>query len=90
MYGDIARVCSAPRSSALRTAKLIAKKVKCDKAITPNQYIYEAHVNTLQEIVEYIYDNNNTVFLVGHNPGVSTLAYMLCNLKESILGGWIS
>jgi len=77
-------IISSPALRAITTAKLIAKEVNYEKAITPNQYVYEAFVNTLQEIVEYIHDSNDTVFLVGHNPGVSALAYMLCDLKESL------
>jgi phosphohistidine phosphatase len=75
---------SSPATRAITTAELIAKEVGYQKAITPNQYIYEAYVNTLQEIVSFIHDDNDTVFLVGHNPGVSSLAYMLSDLKESI------
>jgi len=77
-------IMSSPALRAIQTAELIAKEVKYAKQIFPNQYIYEAYVNTLQEIVSYIHDDNDTVFLIGHNPGVSALAYMLCDLKESI------
>lgn len=77
-------IISSPATRAITTAELIAKEVGYEKAITPNQYIYEAYVNTMQEIVSFIRDDNNTVFLVGHNPGVSALAYMLSDLKESI------
>jgi len=76
-------MCS-PALRAIKTAELIAKEVDYDKIICPNQYIYEAYVNTLQDIVSFINDDNETVFLVGHNPGVSALAYMLCELKESV------
>jgi phosphohistidine phosphatase len=77
-------IISSPAKRAITTAEFIAKEVGYEKAITPNQYIYEAYVNTLQEIVSFIYDEYDTVFLVGHNPGVSALAYMLSDLKESI------
>jgi len=77
-------IISSPALRAITTAEIIAKEVNYEKAITPNQYIYEAYVNTLQEIVSFIYDENDTVYLVGHNPGVSALAYMLSDMKESI------
>jgi len=77
-------ILSSPALRAITTAQLIAKEVNYEKAITPNQYIYEAYVTALQEIVQYIHDSHETVFLVGHNPGVSALAYMLCGLKESL------
>lgn len=77
-------ILSSPATRAVQTAEFIAKEVAYEKIICPNQYIYEAFVNTLQDIVSFIHDDNETVFLVGHNPGVSALAYMLCGLKESV------
>ena len=77
-------IISSPALRAITTAQYIAKEVNYTKAIAPNQYIYEAFVNTLEEIVQYIHDSNDTVFLVGHNPGVSALAYVLCGLKEQL------
>jgi len=77
-------IISSPALRAITTAEIIAKEVEYTKAIVPNQYIYEAYVNTLQEIVSFIYDENDTVYLIGHNPGVSALAYMLSDMKESI------
>ena len=77
-------ILSSPALRALSTAEIIAKEIGYTKEIIQNQYIYEAYVNSLQEIVSYIHDTNDTVFLIGHNPGVSALAYMLCGLKQSI------
>ena len=77
-------IISSPALRAITTANIIAKEVNYEKTITPNQYIYEAYVTSLQEIIQYIHDSNDTVFLVGHNPGVSALAYMLCGLKENL------
>jgi len=76
-------IISSPALRAITTAQLIAKEIKYEKVIVPNQYIYDAYVTALQEVVEYIHDSNDTVFLVGHNPGVSSLAYMLCGSKEN-------
>jgi len=77
-------ILSSPALRAISTANIISKEIGYTKEITQNQYIYEAYVNTLQEIVSYIEDSNDTVFLIGHNPAISALAYMLCNLKKSI------
>ena len=82
LYPDA--IISSPALRAKTTAELIAKEIHYTKNITPNQYIYEAYVNMLLEIVNSLYDTDETVFLVGHNPGVSALAYMLCDLKENI------
>ncbi len=78
------KIISSPALRAITTAQLIAKEIEYEKTITPNQYIYEAYVNSLQEIVEYLHDSDDTVFLVGHNPGVSALAYVMCGLTEQL------
>lgn len=77
-------IISSPAKRAMHTAELIANEIGYEKAITPNEYIYEAYVNVLQEIVSYIYDEHDTAFLVGHNPGVTALAYMLGDFKEEM------
>ncbi len=77
-------IISSPALRAISTAKIFKKELNYKKEITANQYIYEAYINTLQEIIEYVHDSNDIVLLVGHNPGVSALAYTLCGLKESI------
>ncbi len=77
-------IISSPAVRAMSTAEIIAKEIGFEKPITPNPYIYEAYVTTLQETVSYIHDSHDTAFLVGHNPGVSALAYMLCDMRENL------
>ena len=77
-------IISSPAKRTMQTAQLIAQEVGFEKNITPNQYIYEAFVTMLQETISYIYDEHETAFLVGHNPGVSALAYTYCNMKENL------
>lgn len=77
-------ILASPAKRTMQTAEFIAKAIGFEKNITPNQYIYEAYVSNLQEVISYIYDNNDTAFLVGHNPGVSALAYTYCGLKENL------
>ena len=77
-------ILSSPALRAHTTAKLIAKELDFNKNITQNQYIYEPFVAAIQELISYVHDDNNTAILVGHNPGVSTLAYMLCGSKEEL------
>lgn len=76
-------IISSPAKRAIQTANIVAKELNYTKTIEENQYIYEAYVNTLQELISYIIDSNNSVLLVGHNPGISGLAYMLCNSKKT-------
>jgi phosphohistidine phosphatase len=74
-------ILTSPASRAINTAEIFAKELNFSKNLTPNQYIYEPFVNAIVETLSYTYDDNNTVALFGHNPGVSTLAYTLCNAK---------
>ena len=77
-------IISSPALRAYSTAELIAKEIEYDKVITANQFIYDASVDTLQEIITYISDDKDVVFLVGHNPSISSLAYLLGNLREDV------
>ena len=77
-------IISSPAKRTTQTAELIAKEIGFSKPITMNPYLYDAYVTTLQETISYIYDDNDTVFLVAHNPGVSALAYMYCDMKENL------
>lgn len=77
-------IIASPATRAMQTAQIIADELDFKKAITPNPYIYDAYVTTLQEAVSYIYDDNDIAFVVGHNPGVSALAYMYCGMKENL------
>ncbi len=78
-------IISSPAKRAINTASIVAKELNYEKIIQENQYIYEAYVNTLEEIVSYIHDTNDIVLLVGHNPGISGLAYMLSSSKETFV-----
>ena len=77
-------ILSSPALRAHTTAKLLAKELDFNKNIMQNQYIYEPFVAAIQELISYIHDYNDTAILVGHNPGVSTLAYMLCDSREEL------
>ena len=77
-------ILSSPALRAHTTAKLLAKELDFNKNIMQNQYIYEPFVAAIQELISYIHDDNDTAILVGHNPGVSTLAYMLCDSREEL------
>lgn len=77
-------IITSPAKRAEQTAECIAKEINFKKTITPNQYLYDAYVTSLQETISYIYDAHDTAFLIGHNPGVSALAYMYCDMKENL------
>ena len=61
---------TSPAIRAYTTALLFANAFNYDiEKIIINKKIYEASVKTLQAMVTSIPDENQTVFLFGHNPG---------------------
>lgn len=70
-------------SSAVRAyefAKIIAEEfgIKKKKLISAKD-LYMADENELLNIVREVNDDNETVFLVGHNPDLTNFANSLCN-----------
>lgn len=71
-------ILSSPANRALSTAKVIAGEIGYSKSdIQTNGDIYYAATPTLLKIVCSIDDQYNTVFLFGHNPGVTDFANYL-------------
>jgi phosphohistidine phosphatase len=50
-----------------------------EQEIIYDESIYEAPFMNLKKVVDMIDDQFNTVFLVGHNPGLCDFANSLCN-----------
>ncbi|RYY22738.1 MAG: hypothetical protein EOP41_06940, partial [Sphingobacteriaceae bacterium] len=61
---------------ALNTAHIFAATFGFDDVTTEVQ-IYEASAETLLKIICQLSDAHETVCLIGHNPGVSNLLYLL-------------
>jgi len=92
-YNDVPAVCkqlkslkvspdaivSSPAIRAISTAGLLAEKLNFDQEqIIQNAVIYDASLNTLVKVVKAFDDNFDTVFLLGHNPGLTLLANFFC------------
>jgi phosphohistidine phosphatase len=61
---------------AWSTAKRFAKAFQVNEnKIVPEKKIFEAHADTLIELVKELDDKNNSAIIFGHNPGLSQLAY---------------
>lgn len=68
-------IVSSPAVRAKMTAKEIAKKVGYDtKEIVYDEGLYMADANTIEEILKQISSSKKTVFLIGHNPGITLFA----------------
>lgn len=77
-------IISSPAYRARVTAKKIAKKIGYNDEIMYNEYLYEAPLQTLLDIINFIEDEYDDVFLVGHNPGLNLLAFYLVGFNENI------
>ncbi len=71
-------IISSPATRAMETAKLIAKEYNMDPAqiVSAADLYLESKGKLLREI-NIIDPQHNTVFLIGHNPGLTDLANFL-------------
>ncbi|RMH72649.1 MAG: histidine phosphatase family protein [Gemmatimonadetes bacterium] len=71
-------IISSPANRAITTAQKIAAQVNFPpEQIIREPEIYEADVETLFQIIRFLDDGAQTIFLVGHNPGFTQLANYL-------------
>lgn len=77
-------IISSPAKRALDTASIIAKVLKYPKdKIEIKKELYASTCNEYISTIENINDENETVFLVGHNPAITEVCETLSN---SIIG----
>lgn len=70
---------SSPAMRAISTAQQVALAYHYDiKNIEQNSLIYAASLPTLIKVLEQVDDSVHTLFLFGHNPGLTLLANYLC------------
>lgn len=71
-------VVSSPAKRARKTTAKIAKELEYPvEKIQLVPEIYEAEIIDLLQVIEQLSDSASSVFLVGHNPGMSGLAEYL-------------
>ncbi len=82
-------IVSSPAIRAYSTALIVANRLgyKSDK-IQLNSSVYEAKVNSLMYVLQELNEQAETVFLFGHNPGLTELinalsGFTLTNLPTS-------
>lgn len=72
------KIISSPAKRALSTAKIIAEELHFPlKDILKEESIYQGGINELTELVCKLDNQWTTVFVFGHNPGLSYLAEYL-------------
>lgn len=73
-------IISSPATRAISTAEIFAAQFKYpSEKILSDARIYEAAMRDLADVVHDINDDCGTVFLFGHNPGISNFANLLSN-----------
>lgn len=77
-------IISSPAYRARETTRKIVKKINYHDEIMYNEYLYEASLTTMLEIVNYIEDEYDDVFIVGHNPGLNMLGFYLVDFNENL------
>ncbi|MEO6695849.1 MAG: histidine phosphatase family protein [Ignavibacteria bacterium] len=78
IFPDI--ILSSTAVRALEYAKILAKELNYKKKdIETSGELYLADESDMLKAVRNICNNNETAFLVGHNPGITDLANSLCN-----------
>jgi phosphohistidine phosphatase len=76
-------IISSGAKRAITTAKLIAKSLDYTNDILVDNNIYNASNDDINSIINKIDKKYNTVFLFGHNPGLS-------NLINELSGEWVN
>jgi phosphohistidine phosphatase len=74
-------IISSPALRTKLTAEIIAEKIGFIDKISFDKTIYEAPLCNLKKVVHNIDDSFNTIFFVGHNPGLCDLANFLCDIE---------
>lgn len=73
-------IISSPAIRALSTAEIFAIELNYNRnKIVSDERIYEAAIRDLITTIREIKDENNTVILFGHNPGLLNIANLLGN-----------
>ena len=73
-------IIASPAQRAFETVKYISKKIKYNfDNVDFNKSIYNSSSHNLNEIINSLNDNINTIALVAHNPGLTNLSNYLTN-----------
>ena len=76
------RLISSPARRARNTAELFAREfdVKESDIVILNE-LYHAQPGTFQQVVATLDDEDNTVALFSHNPGITAFVNTLCSIR---------
>ncbi len=75
-------ILSSPANRARQTTDLVLKASALSPELRLDQRIYEASSARLMEVVSQIDEDRKMVLLVGHNPGMEELVFLLTGNSE--------
>ena len=82
-------IVASPAKRTKMTAEIFADELNYNKSIMFNEVLYLAFVNELLETITYTFDTVDSMVLVGHNPSLTALAFVLVGFKEKFEMGAI-
>ena len=77
-------ILSSPANRAKQTAILVKENAQMGNEIQYEENVYEASQLRLLQIISRIEDKNETVLLVGHNPGLEGLIKVLTGAEQPL------
>jgi phosphohistidine phosphatase len=82
IYPDL--IISSPAYRARETTKRIVKKLNYYDEVMYNEHLYEATLGAILEIMNFIEDEYDDVFIIGHNPSLNMLGFYLVDFNENL------
>lgn len=77
-------IISSPAYRAKKTAQIVAKEIFYKSDILYDEHLYESSLQIILEVINFLEDNIESLFLVGHNPSLNVLAFYLVGFNENI------
>jgi phosphohistidine phosphatase len=71
-------IVSSTAKRARKTARLVAAELKSDPAILLYPELYAAPRTSFFQVLAQLPSDPDTLLVVGHNPGISSFASLLC------------
>ena len=78
-------ILSSPALRAKKTAKLLAKGIGFTHPILYDKTLYEGDKEEIHEAIISMDESCNTLFVVGHNPGLNDLAKHYAGFSQNIV-----
>ncbi|MBA3286073.1 MAG: histidine phosphatase family protein [Nitrosopumilus sp.] len=76
-------IVSSPALRAYQTALIFAHVLQVASGdINFDKRIYEASVNTFLKIIKQFPESNQSILMIGHNPGMDSILQSLCKMAK--------